>query len=301
VNAPFNRQIGVVFTGPGDGFIDLTKTAKSANIGFTIERNLDAEPSTAGITIHNLSKDTQEKLRETKGWTVELIAGYGTNPDADFISGNTNVIFKGDVRFVRHRREPPLLVTDVEADDGGAASKKFVTKHFGKGTTVGTVFKWLQEQSGLGAGNVGRIQEIRKEDGLPDRIENGMTIRGYVMDEISDLARSRGANISSQGGEITVLAPGEALAGVPVTEISPATGLIGYPYVDNEGILVLNHRLLPNVFPGAPIKVKSEFVDGTFVVERAVYSGSLYGDDFNIEIEGRAEGEYDLLADQKAS
>jgi len=285
----FNRQVSVAFTGPGDSFIDLTETAKSANIGFTVERNLDAEPSTASITIHNLSKSTQEALKgAVEGWTVELIAGYGVDPDSDYISGNTNVIFKGDVRLVRHRREPPLLATDIEADDGGAASKKLVTKHFGKGTTVGTVFKWLQEQSGLGVGNVTKISQINKPDGLPDRIENGMTIKGFVMDEISDLARSRGAKISSQNNEITVLAPGEALAGVPVTEISPATGLIGYPYVDNEDILTLNHRLLPNVFPGAPIDVKSEFVNGRFVVERAVYSGSLYGEDFNIEIEGRA-------------
>lgn len=291
MTAPFNRQIDVLFVAPGNSqFISLQETAKNANIGFTVERNLDAEPSTAGITIFNLSKSTQEALRETKGWTVELVAGYGPpgsglqlqNPET------VNVIFKGDVRFVRHRREPPLLATEVEADDGGAASKRFVTKHFGKGTTVGTVFKWLQEESGLGAGNVGRIQNIRKDNGLPDRIENGMTIRGYVMDEISDLARSRGAKISSQNNEITVLAPGESLAGVPVTEIGPETGLIGFPYVDNEGILTLNHRLLPNVFPGAPIDVKSEFVDGRFVVERAVYSGSLYGEDFNIEIEGRA-------------
>ena len=287
--ATFNRQIYVSFTGPGDASLDLSETAKNANIGFTIERNLDAEPSTAAITIYNLSKSTQESLKAAvEGWTVEIIAGYGVDPDYDYISGNTNVIFKGDVRLVRHRREPPLLATDIEADDGGAANKKYVTRHFGKGTTVGTVFKWLTDQSGLGIGNVGRITEIRKQDGLPDRLENGMTVKGYVMDEISDLARSRGAKISSQGNEMTVLAPGEALAGVPVTEFSPGTGLIGYPYVDNEGILTLNHRLLPNVFPGAPIDVTSEYVEGRFVVERAVYSGSLYGDDFNIEIEGRA-------------
>ena len=287
--ATFNRQIYVSFTGPGDASLDLSETAKNANIGFTIERNLDAEPSTAAITIYNLSKSTQESLKAAvEGWTVEIVAGYGVDPDYDYISGNTNVIFKGDVRLVRHRREPPLLATDIEADDGGAANKKYVTRHFGKGTTVGTVFKWLTDQSGLGIGNVGRITEIRKQDGLPDRLENGMTVKGYVMDEISDLARSRGAKISSQANEMTVLAPGEWLAGVPVTEISPDTGLIGYPYVDNEGILTLNHRLLPNVFPGAPIDVKSEFVEGRYVVERAVYSGSLYGDDFNIEIEGRA-------------
>jgi hypothetical protein len=280
-----------LFTGPGGASIDLSETAQNANIGFTVERNLDAEPSTAAITIHNLSKSTQESLKAAvDGWTVELAAGYGNTPFSFYLDGehdgSANVIFKGDVRLVRHRREPPLLATDIEADDGGEASKKFVTRHFGKGTTVGTVFRWLTAQSGLGVGNVTRIDQIRKQDGLPDRLKNGMNIKGYVMDEISDLARSRGARISSQNGEMIVLEPGEALAGVPVTEINPGTGLIGYPYVDNEDILTLNHRLLPNVFPGAPIDVTSEFVDGVYVVERAVYSGSLYGDDFNIEIEG---------------
>jgi hypothetical protein len=291
----------VRLTGPGDGLIDLSETARNANIGFTVERNLDAEPSTLQLTIHNLSKSTQEALKDAVGhnaslvngepgpaWQVELVAGYGSDSDEAFISGDTNVIFRGDLRLVRHRREPPLLATDIEADDGGLASHKFVTRHFGKGTTVGTVFKWLQGQSGLGAGNVERITQLTKPDGLPDRLKNGMTIKGYVMDEISDLARSRGAKISSQGNELTVLAPGEPLAGAELVKISPNTGLVGYPYVDNDGILTLNHRLLPNVFPGSPVEVSSEFVDGTYVVERAVYSGSLYGSDFNIEIEGRA-------------
>jgi hypothetical protein len=304
-SAVFNRQISVLFISRNNtAFIDLSKTALTANIGFTVERNLDAEPSTASITIHNLSKDTQESLGATvDGWTVELVAGYGPSNDAGFnlAQSNTSVIFKGDVRTVRHRREPPVLMTEIEADDGGVASKKFVTKHFGKNTTTAAVFRWLQEQSGLGAGNVGNITNINKPSGLPDRLKNGMTIRGYVMDEISSLASGRGARISSQDGEITVLAPGEALAGATLTEMSPATGLIGYPYVDNEGVLTLNHRLLPNVFPGSPIKLDYEggFANANYVVERAVYSGSLYGDDFNIEIEGIVEGPYEKHAEKR--
>jgi hypothetical protein len=116
-----------------------------------------------------------------------------------------------------------------------------------------------------------------------------MTIRGYAMEELNDLARSRGALVSSQGGELIVLKPGEALPNVPTTKISADTGLIGYPYQDAEGVVVLNHKMLPNVFPGAPLEIESEFVNLTIVVERAVYSGSLFGDDFNIEVEGRQQ------------
>jgi hypothetical protein len=296
----FGRKIEIAFTNPANGD-QVIPDGDGLNIGFTVERNLDVEASTAEITIFNLSQDTQNKLARmaAKGtpegavrpWVVEIAAGYfdpratGRKP-GEF---GTHTIFKGDVRRVQHRREPPLLATDVEADDGGEAATKFVTKHFGKGTTVGTVFKWLQEQSTLGAGNVTRITQINKPEGIPDRIENGMTIRGYAMEELNDLARSRGALVSSQGGDLIVLRPGEALPNVPTTKISAKTGLIGYPYQDSEGIVVLNHKMLPNVFPGAPLEIESDFVNLTIVVERAVYSGSLFGDDFNIEVEGRQQ------------
>ena len=117
MTATWNRQVSLTFDDPnGDGVIDLSAAGAVLNIGFTVERNLDTEPSTMTATVHNLNRDTQEKLANVKGWTVELIAGYGTDPDYDYIYGNTNSIFKGSVRFVRHRREPPLFATDIEAD-----------------------------------------------------------------------------------------------------------------------------------------------------------------------------------------
>ena len=273
----FTRQISILFEGPGGA--SVSPDGEVLNIGFTVERSLDLEPSSLNCTVFNLSTTTQEALKDATGWTVSLTAGY---KDQD-----PHVIFKGDIRNVRHRREPPLLATDIEADDGGAASKVTVNRHFPKGTTVGKVFQYLQEQSTLGAGNQTRITQNILPTGLPDRLENGMTVSGYAMDELGDIAKSRGYTVSSQNNEVVVLQPGEALEGVPSVQIGANTGLIGYPYVDNEGLLVLNHRLLPNVAPGTPLDISAEFVDGTFVVERAVYSGSLWGDDFNIEVEGR--------------
>jgi len=45
--------------------------------------------------------------------------------------------------------------------------------------------------------------------------------------------------------------------------------------------------LLPDIFPGAQLDVKSEFVDGSFKVLRADYTGSVFGSDFGIEVEGK--------------
>jgi len=75
--------------------------------------------------------------------------------------------------------------------------------------------------------------------------------------------------------------------GIPVLQLGPGNGLVGAPTLDNEGILSASLKLRPHVFPGSLVEVKSEFVSGTFKVIRADYSGSVFGDDFNIDIEGK--------------
>jgi hypothetical protein len=152
---------------------------------------------------------------------------------------------------------------------------------------VGKVFEYLAKTAGYGKGNIHRVININDERGLPNRLENGMHVRGYAVDELAELSKSRGIEFSVQDGEVQILEYGKAKEGVPVTLISPLTGLIGYPSVDNDGIMTLNHRLLPNVFPGSLVDVKSLFVTGRYRVLRALYSGSLFGEDFNIELEGK--------------
>jgi hypothetical protein len=181
----------------------------------------------------------------------------------------------------------PDLVTDIEAGDGERGAKQWARKWFPKGTTVGKVFEYLANTAGYGKGNLDRVVSINDERGLPDRLENGIHVRGYALDELAELSNSRGIEFSVQDGEVQILKYGNAKEGVPITLISAKTGLIGYPSVDNDGIMTLNHRLLPNVFPGSMVKVQSEFVKGDYRVLRALYSGSLFGDDFNIELEGR--------------
>lgn len=281
MTATFNRRIRVEVRDPNSSDAVIIPETNQLNIGFTVERNLNVEPSTAAVVIHNLTRDNQDKLQGTSGWTLRLWADYGQ------IDIDRSLIFEGDVRFVRHMREPPEIRTEIEAADGDLASGKFVTRHFGKGVSVATVFRFLQSSAGLGEGNVGRISAIRTPDGLPDRLENGTTVRGYVVDEMNDIARSRGAIFSIQDNEVLLLQPGEAKPGVPGVKVAPNTGLQGYPSLDNEGIVTFTHRLSPRIVPGAPVVVESEYISATFVCERSVYSGSLWGDDFLVEVEGR--------------
>jgi len=283
----FGRKVRMRFESldpdPGDFFPYVVPD--NMNIGFTVERTLDKEPNTLNATIYNLSAETREELQKQASLIVTLEAGYETN---------FHSIFVGDVRIVRQRREPPLLATDIEAGDGHKGSKIWARKFFAKGTSVDSVFRYLASVSGVGAGNIERAFSIREANGLPNRLENGISIRGYAHEELAALAKSRGIEWSVQDNEIQILEYGKGKTGVPMVTVSTGasaeypdpTGLIGYPTVDNKGILVFNHRLIPNVFPGSLLNVQTEFVKGYYRVLRALYSGSLWGSDFNIEVEG---------------
>jgi hypothetical protein len=273
----FDRKIKMSFTSPDPG-VKLPPTIEDLNIGFTVDRTLEKEPSTLEAAVFNLSEETRRLLMQQARLIVTLEAGYG---------GDVHAVFVGDVRRVALRRDLPDLVTDIEAGDGERGSKEWARKWFPKGTTVGKVFEYLANTAGYGKGNLHRVVNIIDSKGLPDRLENGIHVRGYALDEMAELSNSRGYDFSVQDGEVQVLEYGKAKGGVPVTPINPRTGLIGYPSVDNEGIMTLNHRLLPNVFPGSMVDVESEFVTGRYRVLRALYSGSLYGEDFNIELEGK--------------
>jgi hypothetical protein len=275
--AVFHRKIKMSFTSPDPG-VKLPPTIEDLNIGFTVDRTLEKEPSTLDAAVFNLSEETRQLLMQEARLIVTLEAGYGDDVHA---------VFVGDVRRVALRRDLPDLVTDIEAGDGERGAKQWARKWFPKGTTVGKVFEYLANTAGYGKGNLDRVVSINDERGLPDRLENGIHVRGYALDELAELSNSRGIEFSVQDGEVQILKYGNAKEGVPITLISANTGLIGYPSVDNDGIMTLNHRLLPNVFPGSMVKVQSEFVKGDYRVLRALYSGSLFGDDFNIELEGR--------------
>jgi hypothetical protein len=284
--AVFNRKIRLSFT-TTEAEVELPPTIENLNIGFTVERTLEKEPSTLDAAVFNLSADTRRLLKQDARLIVTLEAGYGDDAHA---------IFVGDVRRVSERSDLPDLVTDIEAGDGERGAKQWARKWFPKGTSVDSVFRYLAKTAGYGEGNISRGVQIREQNGLPARLESGLHVRGYALDELAELANSRGIDFSVQGGEVQMIEYGQAKEGVGVTLISPKTGLIGYPTVDSvkvgtsnktENIMTLNHRLLPNVFPGSPVDVVSKFVTGRYRVQRALYSGSLFGDDFNIEIEGK--------------
>lgn len=255
-----------------------TTTIEKLNVEFDIERTIEKEPSTLRATVYNLSETTRSRLEMNDRVIVSLAAGYGDD---------LHELFRGDLRLSRTRRDGADIATDIEAGDGEKAAKAWAWKWFPKGASLKSILDYLISKADIGEGNVSDALSINEANGLPDTIPAGRAIRGYALDQMNQLCVSRGIDFSVQDGEAQFLPIGGTKAGVPVVKISPSTGLINSPTIDNEGILSCETLLLPNLFPGSRIDVDSEFVKGRFKIERATYSGSVFGDDFTISIEGK--------------
>ena len=257
---------------------DETTTIEKLQVEFDITRTLEKEPSTLRATVYNLSEETRSKLEAPDRILLSLAAGYGEE---------LHNLFKGDLRVVRHRRDGSNIATDLEAGDGERGARNWARKWFSKNTSVRTIFSYLINKAEIGEGNLDEGIAIEETNGLPDEIRAGMHVRGYALDELSELAKSRGIDFSVQDGEGQFLPIGDFKGGIPVTTVTPDTGLVGSPTIDNEGVMACETLLLPHIFPGSRIDVNSEFVSGRFRVVRADYTGSVFGADFNIAIEAK--------------
>lgn len=253
-------------------------TIEKLQVEFEITRTTEKEPSTLRATVYNLSEQTRSKLEVDDRIILTLAAGY---------SGEFHNLFKGDLRVVRHRRDGPNIATDLEAGDGERGSKQWANRWFPKNSALRDIFKYLIRVADIGEGNLADGIAIEETNGLPDTLVSGMFVRGYALDELNELCKSRGIDFSVQDGEGQFLPIGDFKQGIPITSVEPGTGLVGSPTIDNDGVMSCQTQLLPNIFPGSRLDVKSEFVSGRFKVVRAVYNGSVYGDDFTIDIEGK--------------
>lgn len=273
----FSRQVSARFT--QDTKDGVTRTEVSGlHMEFRCSRTVKAEPSTLELDMYNLAEDTRKSLEEYKNTVVTLNVGY---------EGQTFDLYTGDVTTVRTRREGSNIITTVEAGDGAKGGRRWLRKHYPKNTKLLTVLEGLAKAAGFGRGNIRKLVGTVEARQLPATIKNGITICGYAHDELNELCQSRGLEYSIQNNEVQVTKAGEAVPGTPVIELSPTSGLIGVPTVDQEGILDAEAALIPGIFPGSKVKITSEFVTGAFRVLRADYNGSVDGSVFSVAIEGQ--------------
>lgn len=255
-----------------------TLAIEKLNVEFEVEATATKAPNTLAAKIYNLSEATRNKIQSQAGDVrVLLRAGYAGERMTD--------LFLGDLRTVKHYRSGPDLVTEIEAGDGEKSMGIKFRKSYGKNTPLQTVLFDIAGALDVGVGNLATAAAIAEERGLASTFPNGVVVSGFAIDELSRLLASRGIDWSIQGSQIQILPNGQGLRSSAI-ELSPTSGLLGVPTVDKKGLLTCETLIIPDLYPGRTVNVKSEFVSGLYKVTKANYRGSLFGPDFNIAIEG---------------
>ena len=103
-----------------------------------------------------------------------------------------------------------------------------------------------------------------------------------------------GAGIATVVHELQVLGPNEALPGqavllrAPDSDVGiPGTGLVGSPEPGDKGIVKADALIQPNLNPGQKFQLEAAEINGLFRIQRCVYNGDTWGNEWNVSLEGK--------------
>jgi len=260
--------------------VDPAEPGSHLDVAFHVERSLKPEPNTAELQIWNLNPSNRLQLEEIKslsgGVPVQIDAGY---------EGQTAMLYLGTMRTVYTTRDGPDLVTSIQSGDGEKEYQQArINVSIAKGTSNVDVFKQVSKALGVGEGNLSLPYVTLKLSSFPALFPQGGVLSGQVSQVITELAGSVGFEWSIQNGALQLLPLRQALTGTAVS-LTPETGLVGSPSVDNEGILSAQALLIPDLFPGRIVEVESEWLTGSFRVIKAAYTGDTAGEDWYVDLE----------------
>lgn len=236
------------------------------DVAFDITRSLSAKtPNRAEIRVWNLNPDHRSQLQQLERVYVSLEAGYA--------AGGTSLLFRGDLRAAMSAREGSHWITTVTSDTGATARKKRLARSFAPGATVAQVLQEAAKAMGLRIGNAqlaAATAQIRSSGA--SQFYNGYSVAGALGEEVDRLARSAGLEWSVQDDELQFLPRGGALEQTAIL-LTPGTGLVGSPERGNRGLTECRALLVPDLYPGRRVEIRSTHVTGVFRVESAKYSG----------------------------
>lgn len=242
---------------------------------FDITKTNNREANKAELVIWNLKETSRTKLQE-RDLEVIIEAGY-----VDSIEQ----IFRGDTQRTVIAKEAVDWVVSIELGDGTKELKsKRINESFRGPQKPGQILKKAAEALGL---DIGNLEDQIKKDGSRSVLKE--LISGYVMsgkasDVMDEIASSMGLNYSVQDKKLQVLPKGGWLPN-PSIKLSAETGLIGSPQIGEKGGVTAASLLDPRMVPGQLVRVESEVIKGTFVVQKAHHVGDTWGNEWTTEME----------------
>lgn len=244
------------------------------DVRFSIERSLKPEPNTAEIQVWNLNPDHRSQLEELDFATCTVEAGY---------EGGFALLFSGALRTAFTVREGPSLVTTLQSGDGEKEYKQSrVNLSIAKATPNASVLQQVAKALKISEGNLPTVTPLLLA--TPPLFPQGGVLSGSASQIMTRAAQSLGFEWSIQEGALQLLQRSAPLNASAVL-LTPNTGLIGSPSIDNEGILTAQALLIPDIFPGRLLVLESERLSGNYRVDKCSYSGDTAGPDWFVDIE----------------
>lgn len=256
-------------------------------VAFSVEKTTLPEPNTASVQVWNLNPDQRASLEELRpkkddkrGIPVLIEAGYKADGPAQ--------IFLGDLRTVYSVKDGPDWVTTLESGDGEKATQTArIGTSIGPKTPVDTALRAMVKALGVKPGNVEKTIQKLKLGKTGKLFNQGVVLSGSVAQQLTTFARSADLEWSIQDGALQFVDRGKVLAG-KAYKITPKTGLIGSPTVDNKGVLSCDMLMLSDLRPGSKIVVESSRVKGNYRVEKLNWRGDTHSQsDWIVSIEAK--------------
>lgn len=245
---------------------------------FNIVRSLKQEANKAQLSIWNLTDDHRQRLADTDKTPVSISAGY---------RDRFSRIFLGTLRAARSELDGADIVTSISSGDGEESLRKAkVSKTYPKATPIKLIISDIASELGIGLGN---LEETIEKTRLPtaDTVTlSGVVVFGNAARELRFWLDSVGVEWSIQDGALQLLPKNGTLPSEAI-RLTPKTGLVGSPTVDNKGVMKATALLIPDLEPGRSVVVDSRFVKGAYRIEQVSYSGDTSGGDWYAQIEGK--------------
>lgn len=259
-------------------------------MAFSVERDTKRHPNNCELQVYNLTRSHRSELAKLASVRVRLEAGY---------VDDIGVIFDGDLRSARSRKEGTEFITRVSGGDGESKCRSArINKTFTAGTPIGAVINALGKALGVGPGNLKDFTGATLANGSKT-LSRSLTVRGSVFDELEHITRSCGLRWSVQDSALQIRE-----AGLPVGDrqgplLRRDSGLIGEVEAETiakaepgfaagsikvSGVCLLRGDLIP----GVPFRVESETFTGNLVCTATVHAGDTHStDQWCIEWTGR--------------
>lgn len=266
--------------------------SEDLDCAFKVERTTSARPGTCELTLWGLSASQRAEIlamprRSPFGGAtgatapqtiVQLSAGYegATRP----------MIFQGNLRRARQKREHPEWTVELRAADGsygmhGARG----SRAFSADASLRDVLRDLADQMGVGHGNMqdatAALQNLGRVGAL---FPSGTVLHGPAADQMTALCRAAGLEWSVQSGVLQILPRGQARGRTAIV-LSDDTGLVGSPETNGRHRAKARCLMIAGLSPGCLVELRTSVINGTYRVGHMTLSGDTRGQDWGAELD----------------